>query len=178
MQWDQIYKTEVAPVLAQFSAGPPLWVYAALGLALLGGVALLVWTSGGVRLSGLVLVFIAGFILYMMHSGTEKARTRPAEYRTGVVNKKYTLERPVRRANGMMEPQTSYWIELRVNEARNFGAHGAGNALPVGPDAQAIGVDESLYAKVREGATITGVILPTANDHFHFVVEADGSIIR
>ena len=177
MQWDQIYRAEVAPVLAQFSAGPPVWVYALIGLTVAGGVAALVWLPGRLKPGGLVLLFVAGFILYMIYSSADRARSRPAEFRTGLVERKFTLERPVRRATGIMEPETSYWIELRVHKAATFDARGAG-AAQTGIEVQTIGLSEALYGNIQEGTTITGVILPTATDHFHFLVNADGTIVR
>lgn len=177
MHWDQIYSAEVAPVLAQFSSGPPVWVYALIGLALAAGVAALVWLPGKLKPIGLVLLFVGGFILYMMYSSADRAQSRPAEFRTGVVERKFTLERPVRRTTGIMEPETSYWIELRVQESATFDARGAG-AAQTGREVQTIGLSEALYGKIQEGTTITGVILPTATNHFHFLVNADGTIVR
>src|SRR5690606_15778650 len=178
MDWAQIYRTEVLPVLENFMAGPPAWVYGILIAVGLAGLAALIWGPGRVKLVGLVLLFFVGFGAFMTVSSARTAAKRSAEYRTGLVKSKHVEKTVVRNTTGIMEPRLTYWIDVDVSEARRFSAAGAARKVQKSSGLQKIGVGKSLFDAIQEGQTITGVILPTARDHFHFLVLPDGRVIK
>jgi hypothetical protein len=181
MNWSEIYQGEVAPVLENFSAGPPIWVYAIVGILAATGIALLIWAPVKVKMAGAVLLFFCGFIGFMVFRSSRVKQGEPAVFRTGLVLRKYEKKQVVRKTTGVMEPEITYWIDLQPQAIGRFDDTGLLRKEEVQSNQSAgteILVSEDIYAQVREGQIITGVILPTATDSFHFLVESDGSIVR
>lgn len=176
MNWDSIYKSEVAPVLENFASGPPVWVYALLGVLALGGVALLIWAPLKFKLAGAVLLFFCGFLGFMVLRNSGIKPGQPAEFCTGRILKKYEKKQVVRNAAGIMEPEISFWIDLQPSRCARFDESGVLDEGAPSQEPRSITLDESLYGSVEDGQEITGVIIPTARNSFHFLVAADGSI--
>ena len=178
MQWDAIYKSEVSPVLANFSSGPPIWVYVMVGLFALAGIALIIWAPLKVKLGGVVLLFFCGFIGFMVLKSSGVKPGQPAEFHTGTVLEKIRKKQVVKKTTGIMEPEITYWIRFQTNESGKFDDSGILESLEPEDVEREILISESLYASLREGQSITGVILPTAQDSFHFLVQPDGSVLK
>ena len=112
MNWSQIYRSEVAPILENFASGPPVWVYAIVGILAATGIALIVWAPMKVKLGGAVLIFFCGFIGFMAFRSSRVKTDEPAEFRTGLILKKYEKKQVVRKTTGIMEPEITYWIDF------------------------------------------------------------------
>ncbi|MBI39566.1 MAG: hypothetical protein CMF59_08200 [Leptospiraceae bacterium] len=180
MNWSQIYRSEVAPILENFASGPPVWVYAIVGILAATGIALIVWAPMKVKLGGAVLIFFCGFIGFMAFRSSRVKTDEPAEFRTGLILKKYERKQVVRKTTGIMEPEITYWIDFQPEVVGRFDATGLleKNEVSAGSESTEILISEQIYSMVKEGQTVTGVILPTANESFHFLVESGGAIVR
>lgn len=176
MNWGDIYKSEVSPVMANFSSGPPVWVYAIVGTLAIVGIALLVWAPLKVKLGGAALLFFCGFIGFMLLRNSGIKAGEPAEFCAGKVLKKYEKKQVVKKTTGMMEPEISYWIDLETIRCAKFDDSGIVEEETAPPEPRSITLAENLYGALAEGQEVTGVILPTARNAFHFLVSADGSI--
>lgn len=177
IDWAEIHAKEIAPVLQNFSTSPPPVVLAILAAAVLSGIALVIWAPGRLRLAGVVLIFIAIFASYMVLSGARRARQRPAHYEYGSIVKKYSKKSTSTDSRGMIEPVTTYYIEMNVSTAHEIRAEGqAGPVEAAGT--RKLSADEELYGRLAEGDRIYAIVLPTADDAIHFAVREDGTVVR
>lgn len=179
MDYAEIYKSEVAPVLANFQAAPPLWVYGILAFLVLGGIAMLVFAPVKVKAGGAVLIFAAGFIGYMMMTSKKKAQNTIATYRVVRVIDKTEKKQVVRNTRGIMEPHFSYLLTVDSIEGGLFDDTGKIEGKVAEKNAgEEILVSKPVFNAVQKGETVTGIILPTANNAFHLVIRPDGEKIR
>ena len=162
--------------MENFSSGPPMWVYGIIGTLAILGIALLVWAPLKVKLGGAVLLFICGFIGFMMLRNSGIKPGQPAEFCTGKILKKYEKKQVVKKTTGMMEPEISYWMDVQTLRCAKFDEAGIVEEVSPTPESRSISLDHSLYSSVDEGQEVTGVILPFATNSFHFLVSADGRV--
>lgn len=177
MKWDAIYRAEVAPVLTNFSSGPPVWVYAIIGVVAAGGLALIIWAPLKIKMAGFVLLFFCGFIGFMVFRSASNASRKVAEFRRCTVLQKLEEKRVVKDSRGIMVPEVSYRVEAQCSLKGRFDETGLLDQSPIEGTA-VFGIGKSIYDGIAPGETITGVILPTASDYFHFLVTPDGQSIH
>lgn len=181
MNWSHIYKSEVSPVLENFASGPPLWVYGIIGVLVLAATALIVWAPMKFKLGGIVLLFFCGFIGFMVFKSSRVKPGQPATFQTGRVLDLIEKKQVVKKTTGIMEPEISYRILFVAEETGAFDHSGLLDTEQIPGDSQyetEMLVSESIYRGVRKGQQVTGIILPTANNAFHFLILEGGSVIK
>ncbi|MCK5538245.1 MAG: hypothetical protein KAI79_15570 [Bacteroidales bacterium] len=178
IDWTKIYLEMVSPVINRATSMPPTAILAIIAIALLGGIALLVWAPRKGKAIGFILVFFVLFIAYMIVSSYFDAKYGVVHFEKGSITNKSSEEFSNKNSQGYSYTDTAYYIEMNVSQAYVLSKDGQGDLLPEKSGSFKYLVDKSLYNQLKEYDDINAVFMSNVDEAIHFVVLPDGSVLK
>ena len=174
LDWSHIHQQAARPILDRFREAPPAMWWLVGGLAVVG--ALVMALGGPLAPAGIVLLGIAGFIAWQLRSGARRATPGTGVVLFGTVHSKAVEEVMRRDVNETIRSRELYVLQLDITHRALLTEGGLQDVVP-DEGRRRLTTDDAVYAALEEGAEVHAVLLPTGDDHAHFAVRPDGTIL-